>query len=75
VTALFRRPAAEVAEPLTPLQARLLRVTWRMPPLDELAPARLTPAKKLWMIVLRGYLVVAVGMVVVRVVQLALSGS
>ena len=32
-------------------------------------------AKKLWMAVLRLYLVLAVGMVVVRVVQLALNGG
>jgi hypothetical protein len=74
-TALLRRPPAEAPERLSPLTLRLLRVTWRMPALAALAPARLTPAKKLWMIVLRLYLVVAVGMVVVRVVQLALNGG
>ena len=38
-------------------------------------PTQLSPAKKLWMVVLRFYLVVAVGMVLVRVVQLALNAG
>jgi Mn2+/Fe2+ NRAMP family transporter len=49
------------------------RAAWRMPPLDELAPARISRAGRTWMMVLRGYLVLAVGMVIVRVVQLALG--
>ncbi|MBV9522616.1 MAG: divalent metal cation transporter [Alphaproteobacteria bacterium] len=52
-----------------------LRSLWRMPPLSELPALRLTPAKKLWMIVLRGYLIIAAGLVLVRIVQLALSGG
>ncbi len=52
---------------------RALRSSWRMRPLSQLAPVRLTGAKRVWMIVLRVYLLVAVGMVVVRVVQLALG--
>jgi hypothetical protein len=49
------------------------RTAWRMPPLDELAPARMSVAGRVWMMVLRGYLVLAAGMVIVRVVQLALG--
>jgi Mn2+/Fe2+ NRAMP family transporter len=49
------------------------RNTWRMPPLAELAPARLTLAKRLWLGVLRFYLLAATIMVVVRVAQLALA--
>jgi hypothetical protein len=41
-----------------------------MPPLHTLPPSQITLSKRIWMLVLRGYLVVAVGMVVVRVVQL-----
>ncbi len=74
-TALARRPQAGTAERLSPLQVRLLRVTWRMAPLEDLVPTQLSPAKKLWMVVLRFYLVVAVGMVLVRVVQLALNAG
>ncbi len=46
---------------------RALRPIWRMPPLTELPAARLTRSTRIWMMVLRGYLVLAVGLVVVRV--------
>jgi Mn2+/Fe2+ NRAMP family transporter len=49
------------------------RDTWRMPPLAELAPARLTLAKRIWLGVLRFYLLAATIMVVVRVGQIALG--
>jgi NRAMP (natural resistance-associated macrophage protein)-like metal ion transporter len=48
---------------------------WRMPPLDRLPPARLSLASRIWMIVLRGYLIVAGGLVLVRIVQLATAGA
>lgn|SRR5262245_40619305 len=51
-----------------------LKWTWRMPPLDELPPARLTTLNRIWMIVLRAYLLVAAGLVLVRIVQLATTG-
>jgi hypothetical protein len=50
------------------------RNTWRMPPLGELPPARLTTLNRIWLIVLRFYLMVAAGLVLVRIVQLAMSG-
>jgi NRAMP (natural resistance-associated macrophage protein)-like metal ion transporter len=56
-----------------PRMDRSLRPTWRMRPLTQLLPARLTGATRVWMIVLRAYLLLAVGMVVVRVVQLAVG--
>jgi NRAMP (natural resistance-associated macrophage protein)-like metal ion transporter len=49
-----------------------VREAWRMPPLDELPPPRLTLATRVWMGALRGYLVLAVALVVVKVVQLAM---
>jgi Mn2+/Fe2+ NRAMP family transporter len=51
---------------------RANRHNWRMPPLDELPPPRLTFSTRLWMGAMRGYLVVAVGLVVVKVVQIAM---
>ncbi|RQZ12842.1 divalent metal cation transporter [Burkholderia sp. Bp9031] len=51
---------------------RTLRDTWRMPPLDTLEPQNMTVATRVWMAVLRGYLVVAVGLVIVKVVQMTL---
>ena len=47
------------------------RATWRMPPLELLAPRRMTPQTAVWMVVLRLYLLVAGGLVLVRIVQLA----
>ncbi|WP_137897345.1 NRAMP family divalent metal transporter [Sphingomonas sp. 2SG] len=49
------------------------RDDWRMPPLDTLAPAALRRGDKLWLTVLRLYLVVAGGLVLIRIGQLALT--
>jgi Mn2+/Fe2+ NRAMP family transporter len=49
------------------------RDTWRMPRLDTLAPAKLSLAAKTWMGVLRLYLVVAGGLVLYRIVMLAIG--
>jgi Mn2+/Fe2+ NRAMP family transporter len=65
----------------TPAAPRLLvagtvrpaRATWRMPPLDELPRPTLSLAKKVWMGVLRGYLLIAVVMVAIKVVQAAMG--
>jgi hypothetical protein len=46
-----------------------------MPPLDQLPPARLPLASRVWMIVLRGYLVIAGGLVLFRIFQLATGGA
>ena len=47
---------------------------WRMPKLSELRPAQLSRASKIWMIALRFYLVLAGGLVLVRIVMLATAG-
>lgn len=49
--------------------------SWRMPPLDELPPAKLSAPARMWMGVLRAYLVVAGGMVLSRIIMLALITS
>ncbi len=49
------------------------RETWRMPPLAELPAPHLTLAQRIWMGVLRGYLLIAVVLVVVKVVQMMLG--
>lgn len=49
------------------------RATWRMPPLDTLPAPNLTLSKRIWMGVLRGYLVIAVALVITKVVQVALG--
>ena len=49
------------------------RADWRMPPLDTLAPAMLGRGEKSWLGILRLYLVVAGGFVLVRIIHLALT--
>ena len=49
--------------------------TWRMAPLETLPPARMSTLSRIWMIVLRGYLVVAGGLILVRIFQLATAGA
>jgi hypothetical protein len=51
------------------------QMIWRMPPLDRLPPAQLTPLTRIWLGVLRGYLVVAGGLVLWRIVELAISSG
>ncbi|WP_368622739.1 Nramp family divalent metal transporter [Paraburkholderia sp. BR13444] len=65
------RGESAAAEPAS-VYTKEARNTWRMPPLDELPPPRLTLAKRVWMGVLRGYLLVAIALVIVKVVQMAL---
>jgi hypothetical protein len=48
-------------------------INWRMPPLDQLEPAQMSPLSRVWMVVLRLYLVLAGGLVLWRIVQLAIS--
>jgi Mn2+/Fe2+ NRAMP family transporter len=50
------------------------RATWRMPPLNQLPPARLTVLDRTWLVVLRGYLVIAGGLMIVRMVLLVTAG-
>ncbi|WP_207004911.1 Nramp family divalent metal transporter [Trinickia mobilis] len=65
--------SAAAAEAPAPSKAALKKVrdTWRMPPLEQLPKPNLTLSKRVWMGVLRGYLVIAVGLVIVKVVQMA----
>ena len=55
-------------------EPRAQRATWRMPPLAELPAPRLTVAKRVWMSVLRAYLVGAVVLIVWKVAQVAMAG-
>jgi len=50
------------------------RATWLMPPLDELPPGRFTPTHRVWMGILRAYLLIASALVLARIVQLLSSG-
>ncbi|MGB8419163.1 MAG: manganese transporter, partial [Paraburkholderia sp.] len=66
----IRRVRREAADGDAQKYPKNARDTWRMPPLDELPPPNLTLAKRVWMGVLRGYLLLAVGLVVLKVVQM-----
>jgi Mn2+/Fe2+ NRAMP family transporter len=74
--ALLRRGHAESAAEggaVSAGHARLVRATWRMPRLDALAPPNLSRSKQVWMGVLRAYLVAAVILVAIKVVQVAMG--
>jgi NRAMP (natural resistance-associated macrophage protein)-like metal ion transporter len=49
------------------------RSTWRMPPLALLERPKLSTGRRLGLSVLRGYLIIASALVVVRIIQLALG--
>ena len=51
--------------------ATMSRDAWRMPPLSQLQPLRLSAAVKIWMFVLRAYLVLAAGLILLRIATLA----
>ncbi|HEX4583859.1 MAG TPA: NRAMP family divalent metal transporter [Burkholderiaceae bacterium] len=50
------------------------RSDWRMPPLDQLPPARLTLVNRVWMVVLRAYLAIAAGLLLLKLFHMAASG-
>ncbi len=51
------------------------RDTWRMPPLEQLPARNMTAATRLWMGVLRAYLLIAAGLVLLRIIRLAIEGK
>jgi NRAMP (natural resistance-associated macrophage protein)-like metal ion transporter len=71
-TVLRRLRGAQSADG-APFVSKAERATWRTPPLDSLPKPAMTLSRRIWMGALRGYLVVAVGLVIVKVVQLALT--
>jgi Mn2+/Fe2+ NRAMP family transporter len=80
VTLLFKflSPAIGPISPQDDMPSTILqqeRHLWRMPPLAQLPPSRLTVLERMWLVVLRAYLVVAAGLVLVRIVVLATVGA
>jgi hypothetical protein len=73
----FLSPGIEPTSPQNSLSPTLQRERqmWRMPPLDQLPPAWLTVLERMWLSLLRVYLVVAAGLVLVRIVMLATVGT
>jgi len=66
-----RREPTAVGDTLPPDRLRVLRATWRMPAPEALPAPQLSMSKRLWIAVLRAYLVAAVALVAVKVVQVA----
>jgi Mn2+/Fe2+ NRAMP family transporter len=64
-----------IPAPMEARHATGMRDNWRMPPLDDLPPAQLTLLNRTWMLVLRGYLVIAAGLLLVKLVQLAMASG
>jgi Mn2+/Fe2+ NRAMP family transporter len=60
-------------DPERAVLARLDKATWRMPPLAELTRPVWSATRKIGMLTLRLYLIIAVALLVVKVVQMALG--
>jgi hypothetical protein len=69
-----RLPADPEAELDTGVVLAAERLTWRMPPLAELPKPAWSPGRRAGMIGLRLYLFAAVGLVVMKIVQIAVGG-
>ncbi len=68
-------PAVPAASTEEPAGDPVVREQWRMPPLATLPPLRLTLLNRVWMGVLRGYLVIAAGMLLVKIVRMAAGAA
>jgi Natural resistance-associated macrophage protein len=68
---LLLRPASDASGATNGATDCRTRANWRMPPLEELPPIRLTLQRRVWLIVLRGYLLLACGLVIFRVIEIA----
>jgi len=66
-------PASEGAADLSTRQRLSRRATWRMPPLAMLRRPVMSRQRKIGMITLRGYLLFAFALVIVRVVEIAIA--
>lgn len=75
VVTVFTLVTAKKSTPMQPIQIlnRTEKDEWRMPPLSTLAPKKISSLNRLWMGVLRSYLVLAAGLVLVRIVSLAMG--
>ena len=73
IMALSQRRSAPAADAAEEAAVHANPDTWRMPPLHTLPPAKFGLAARTWLGVLRLYLVVAGGMVLYRIVMLAIG--
>jgi len=70
ISMLRKREPAQSLSKHALAEIKASRDTWQMPPLDQLAAPQLSLASRVWMIVLRGYLVIAVALVLVKVAEM-----
>ena len=70
-TALRLTSGSSLADTKLPPVDRSQRMTWRTPPLATLPPYRWSPSLRLAMVLLRGYLILCVVLLAVKVVQLS----
>jgi hypothetical protein len=64
---------AETAEPARTAGPAVDKLSWRMPPLSELPTPVIRGARRIGLLGLRGYLALAVVMVIVKIVETALG--
>jgi Mn2+/Fe2+ NRAMP family transporter len=69
-----KRPAAQEAGLETGIVLAAERLTWRMPPLEEMPRPEWPAGRRFAMMGLRLYLVLAVCLVIVKIIQLAMAG-
>jgi Mn2+/Fe2+ NRAMP family transporter len=69
-----RLPAGQEAELETGIVLAAERLTWRMPPLPEMPRPEWSAGRRIAMMGLRLYIVLAVGLVIVKIAQLAMAG-
>ena len=70
-----RSRATSAAEAQQPGTVVVSRSQWRMPPLNQLPPARLTLMNRVWMGVLRAYLVIAANLLLLKLIQMAMASG
>jgi len=67
VVALIKAPKAQKVELLSSAE----KMKWRMAPVSEMKGPVISPSRRIWLLTMRGYLIVASLMVVIKVVELA----
>ena len=67
VVALIKAPKVQKIEVLSSAE----KMKWRMAPVSEMKGPVISPSRRIWLLTMRGYLIVASLMVVIKVVELA----
>jgi NRAMP (natural resistance-associated macrophage protein)-like metal ion transporter len=70
---IWRRRSCNATERVPSGWPKLDRMTWRMPPLDTLPRPVWSTTRKIGMLTLRGYLVIAALLMIVKIVQLTIG--